>query len=114
MAQWQWTSYTLPGAGNNSLKPARDSTVILFLDGDSSFNIRINDSLVSAGYYHTTPDSAQMNFSTPALVYPGNGLRLCTTCDLTVSKDTLTLRPPLANALNGNIFIFIKPVIYTY
>jgi len=109
--QWRWTSYTLPGAGNGSFQPARDSTVILFLDGDSSFNIRVNGSLLSAGYYHTTPDSVQMNFSTPALVYPNSSLRLCTTCALTVSKDSLTLRPPLASQGNGSTFIFVKLLI---
>lgn len=103
---WRWVSYSLPGGG--LLQPARDSTAILYLYGDSSFNILVNNYLLSWGSYTMNRDSGFMTFSTPALLYPPDSLRLCTGCALTISRDTITLRPPLANPTNYGTFTFVR------
>ena len=113
---WQWVNYFLPvGPNGETLQPAHDSMVTLFLDGDSNFNIRINDSLVSAGYYRVTPDSLQMVFSIQPLIYP-NGPRLCLDCALSFStdRDTLTLSYPVANPRGGGTFTFIRSNVYLF
>jgi hypothetical protein len=109
-SQWRWTNLTVPiGSGVGNWQPASDSVVILSLDGDSGFKIRINDSLASAGHYRVTPDSQQMVFSISAPIYP-NGLLLCGNCGLTFSgdRDTIGLRLPLSNPLNIGLYTFIR------
>ncbi|HLZ88818.1 MAG TPA: hypothetical protein VKQ52_16300 [Puia sp.] len=112
-SQWQWVSYSIPpGPNGNELRPAKDSLVLLFMDADSNFNIRINDSLVSAGYYKISADSTDMYLTPAALLYPPDSLRLCTACSLSIVGDTLRLRAPFANPTNYGTFTFAKPRVY--
>ena len=110
LSQWRWTNLTVPVAsGVGNWQPASDSVVILSLDDDSTFNIRINDSLASAGRYRVTPDSQQIIFSISAPIYP-NGLVLCGNCGLSFSsdRDTIGLRLPLSGPRNIGLFTFIR------
>jgi len=102
---WRWISVTVPGGLR---QPAKDSAVLLVLDRDSAFNVAINGVYGPAGHYHINPDSNFMTFSVPPVLY-SDSLRLCGTCALTVSADTITLKAPAANPTNYGLFTFVRP-----
>ena len=103
---WRWTSYSLPGGGLR--QPARDSAVFLALNGDSTAVTFVSGSIVSVAYFHINPDSTFMTFSFPVLL-SGDSLKLCTSCALTISPDTITLQAPVANPSNYGVFTFVRP-----
>lgn len=103
---WRWTSYSLPGGGLR--QPAPDSPVYLVLDRDSAALTYIYYSIASVAYYHINRDSSFMTFSGPLLL-SRDSLKLCTSCALTVSGNTITLQAPTANPANYGVFTFVRP-----
>jgi len=103
---WRWTSYSLPGGGLR--QPAPDSPVFLVLTGDSTSEVSIDGLLGSLGYFHINRDSSFMTFSIPPML-TRDSLKLCASCALTISGDTITLQRPTANPTNYGVFTFVRP-----